>query len=163
MTNFPRDTKNILERFTALTKRLYSLERRDGPLGWQVTDPVALEIPIFPGMYNVGTTVPSNVGNTILIDVSSTSAVYLCTFSVAGVTPGGLVNFCSFSIDGGPWNGDLIRTHSPQGNYFTVTRTSRIFGLSPGLHTIGIRSWNSVAGTTQHFGGDSTLTVTRIY
>lgn len=124
--------------------------------------PFQQEVFVWNTAYSVGTTTPGNVGNTITIPSAGTSAIYLATFCVVGSTPNGVINFVSFSIDGNPWNSDIIRAHSPNANWFTVTRTAVLTGLSAGNHTVGIRSWNNAAGTTTHNGPDSTLNVVRI-
>jgi hypothetical protein len=118
-------------------------------------------ITLFGSTYNVGSTTPGNVGNTITVTSPGTWAVYMFEFCVVGVTGAGVVNFCAPAIDGAAWN-DTIRTHATQNAYFTVSRTIRVTGLAAGTHTFGVRSWNNAAGTTQHFGLDSTITVQRI-
>lgn len=156
----------VFDQTLALSKRSGSINSRVETLERTQAVPFAPYsdgITVWPTAFNVNSTTPGNVGNTITFNSPGTSAIFLVSFAVVGLA-GGHVPFFSLAIDGAGWAGDSIRTHSQASQWFTASRTVRLTGLAAGSHTLGVRAWaNSVAGTATSVNGpDSTLTIVRV-
>jgi microcystin-dependent protein len=112
------------------------------------------------GSVNVTSTTYANMGSALTFTSRGPDDVFLATANVVGLATSGLVTFARFAVDGVALTGASYTPHL--NTYFTISRTTRITGLSAGVHSLNVQVANNGAGTSTVYGTESMLTLARL-